>query len=180
MNLAPMRWMKIVLLIAAFLTAYLFLQTDEQKVQRRFNELLDLISKQEREGIAAQALRRTDMLACFGTNLFLEFDYPFPETMTREEFGRVIQYVRHQATTLELKKTGTSLSRLGDGSFQMETTIEASIVIGGDQESYLGSFELLWEEQKGKWVLAGGRQLEVITHPSRNAQTPETGSDREN
>lgn len=157
--------LKIMLVAALAVLAILYWPTNEKRIIRRYEGFIREASKTGKESLASQGLKKVRLGEVLGSNLVLRLGYPFPETMDRDEFMRMLQYVRYQTTLLDIKNRGAKVYPVDAGMYEMETTVEADVHVGGQADRFLGSYRLIWEKQNASWVITSGEQLNVIEHP---------------
>lgn len=152
-------------LVAVLLGAYFAWPSNERRIMRQYEKLLSEISKGGKESLANQALKKVSIAEVLGTEMVLQLGDPFPESINRDDFIRMMQYIRHEASFIEVKDRGATLRTSGN-AYEMETTIEAEVKVANQSERFLGSYLLVWEKLDDRWVITSGAQINVIEHPA--------------
>jgi len=152
-------------LAAVVLGAYFVWPSNERKIMRQYDKLLREVSKSGTESLANQALKKVGIAEMLAPGMVLQLGDPFPERINRDGFIRMMQYIRHEASSIVMKDRGATLRASGDG-YEMETTIEAVVKIAGQNERFLGSYLLVWENPDDRWVITSVIQINVIEHPA--------------
>ena len=138
---------------------------DENRVKRRFQKLLEVVEKTERESLPVAAAKTHKAVSYFTGDAKLVLGQPFPHTLRKPELTHLIQQGRMQAENLTLKCLGSDAMTVNQTNIHLDVSLEGKIRVNGVKDFAIGTYRIDWQETGGKWLISSIEVLEIVSHP---------------
>lgn len=143
-------------LLIVFLIGYYFLwrERDEQIINRRLNEIVELAEKSRNEAPLLTMSQSREILQYISQTPQIQFGPPLPVIRDRESLGAAILQVRQAASVLEIRIIERTIRLAPDSqSAEMQVEAEANVSHAGEGGTDRRRFVIEWVKEDGEWVI---------------------------
>ncbi len=144
---------------------------DLREITRQSEQLAAALHKAPGDGLLGLATRSHAIAGFFADKTALTPGEPLPAISSRADLVTVVATTLQAVSRLDVKIIDRDLSWVEPHQrAAMRVAVEVTVEGQGEHQSLMHTYELIWTEENGRWVIASAHLSESIRRPAASGQ----------
>ena len=150
--------------------ALFFGASDKDKIYKQLEELRQLVSKEEGEGVVKIGLDSQKLSNYFTKKATVALGEPLESASSSDEIASLFQYVKRSVDAMEVKILRKDVAVEADRKnakmdLMIRAKIKPTVSVPGQYENEERDFAVTWQKEEKVWKISKVEMIETIKRP---------------